>query len=103
MRGSATGDEPPELRDWKAEQRRNGIEPQYRDLQQPEKGATERSLFAEQTGQCVYCGRGISLEADKMIATLNLDHPELVVEGSLSATGSPARGRCFPRIIGTFR
>ena len=61
MRGSAKGDEPLELREWKAEQRRNGIEPQYRDLQQPEKGATEKSLFAEQTGQCVYCGRGISL------------------------------------------
>ena len=65
MRGSAKGDEPPELRDWKAEQRRNGIEPQYRDLQQPEKGATERSLFAEQTGQCVYCGRGISLDRNQ--------------------------------------
>ena len=62
MRGSAKGDEPPELRDWKAEQRRNGIEPEYRNLQQPERGATEKSLFAEQTGQCVYCGRGISLD-----------------------------------------
>lgn len=62
MRGSEKGDEPPELRDWKAEQRRNGIEPNYRDFQQPEKGATKQSLFAEQTGQCVYCGRGISLE-----------------------------------------
>ena len=62
MRGSAKGDEPPELRDWKAEQRRNGIEPEYRNLQQPERGATEESLFAEQTGQCVYCGRGISLD-----------------------------------------
>ena len=61
MRGSAKGDEPPELRDWKAEQLRNGIEPEYRNLQQPERGATEKSLFAEQTGQCVYCGRGISL------------------------------------------
>ena len=62
MRGSTKGDEPPELRDWKAEQRRNGIEPEYRNLQQPERGATEKSLFAEQTGQCVYCGRGISLD-----------------------------------------
>ena len=62
MRGSAKGDEPPELRDWKAEQRRNGIEPEYRNLQDPERGATEKSLFAEQTGQCVYCGREISLD-----------------------------------------
>ena len=61
MRGSNKSDEPPQLRDWKAEQRRNGIEPEYRNLQQPERGATERHLFAEQTGQCVYCGRGISL------------------------------------------
>ncbi|MCY4582364.1 MAG: TIGR02646 family protein [Chloroflexi bacterium] len=62
MRGSTKGDEPPELRDWKEEQRRNGIEPEYRNLRQPERGATEESLFAEQTGQCVYCGRGISLD-----------------------------------------
>ena len=61
MRGSAKGAEPPELRDWKAEQYRNCIEPEYRNLQQPERGATEESLFAEQTGQCVYCGRGILL------------------------------------------
>ena len=62
MRGSAKGDEPPELRDWKAAQRRNGIKPEYRNLQQPERGATEKSLYSEQTGQCVYCGRGISLD-----------------------------------------
>ena len=65
MRGSAKGDEPPELRDWKTAQHRNGIEPEYRNLQQPERGATEKSLFAEQTGQCVYCGRGISLERNQ--------------------------------------
>ena len=50
MRGSNKGDEPPELRDWKAEQIRNGIAPEYRNLQQPERDATEQSLFAEQTG-----------------------------------------------------
>ena len=62
MRGSAKGNEPPELRAWKAEQRRSGIEPAYDDLQQPQRGATHESLFAEQTGQCVYCGRGMSLD-----------------------------------------
>ena len=62
MRGSAKGAQPPELRDWKAEQYRNCIEPEYRNLQQPERGATEENLFAEQTGQCVYCGRRISLD-----------------------------------------
>ena len=61
MRGSAKGDEPPELRDWNATQCRNGIEPEYRNLQQSERGVTEKSLFAEQTGQCVYCGRGVLL------------------------------------------
>ena len=61
MRGSAKGDEPPELRDWKTTQCRNGIEPEYRNLQQSERGVTEKSLFAEQTGQCVYCGRGVLL------------------------------------------
>ena len=65
MRGSAKGDEPPELRDWKTAQHRNGIEPEYRNLQQPERGATQKSLFAEQTGQCVYCGRGISLDRNQ--------------------------------------
>ena len=65
MRGSAKGDEPPELRDWKAAQRRNALEPEYRNLQQPERGATEKSLFAEQTGQCVYCGREISLNRNQ--------------------------------------
>ncbi len=61
MRGSNKGPEPAELRNWKAAQRAAGIEPQYGDLQQPQRGATFSSLFAEQTGQCVYCGRGISL------------------------------------------
>lgn len=61
MRGSDKGPEPAELRDWKADQRAAGIEPEYGDLQQPQRGATVSSLFAEQTGQCVYCGRGISL------------------------------------------
>ena len=65
MRGSAKGDEPPTLGDWKAAQRRNGIEPEYRNLQQPERGATEKSLVTEQTGQCVYCGRGISLNRNQ--------------------------------------
>ena len=60
MRGSNKGSEPAELRDWKTAQRAAGVRPEYDDLQHPEKGATVDSLFAEQTGQCVYCGRGIS-------------------------------------------
>ena len=65
MRGSAKGDEPQELRAWKAAECRADIEPQYRNLQQPQRGATEKSLYAEQTGQCVYCGRKISLDENQ--------------------------------------
>ncbi|MCY4551319.1 MAG: TIGR02646 family protein [Defluviicoccus sp.] len=61
MRGSDKGPEPAELRGWKAAQRAAGVEPVYDDFRHPEKGATMSALFAEQTGQCVYCGRGISL------------------------------------------
>ena len=61
MRGSAKGREPEELRAWKELQRDAGIEPEYRALQRPVRDAMLRSLFEEQTGQCVYCGRGISL------------------------------------------
>ena len=61
MRGSAKGREPEELRAWKKLQRDAGIEPEYRALQRPVRDAMLRSLFVEQTGQCVYCGRGILL------------------------------------------
>ena len=61
MRGSAKSPEPAELCAWKVVQGDNGIEPKYGDLQHPERCATVTSLFAEQTGQCVYCGRCIVL------------------------------------------
>ena len=62
MRGSAKGREPEELLAWKETQRAGGIEPEYRSLPQFERRATVNGLFAEQTGQCVYCGRRISLD-----------------------------------------
>ena len=62
MRGSAKGEEPEALRAWKAGQRAACIEPRYRDLSRDVKQATGQALFLEQTGQCVYCGRGIDLE-----------------------------------------
>ena len=65
MRGSAKGPEPAELCNWKTVQGDNGIEPEYSDLQDPERSATLNSLFSEQTGQCVYCGRGIVLKKHK--------------------------------------
>ena len=61
MRGSAKGREPEELLGWKEAQRVGGIDLEYRNLPLPEKRATVNVLFAEQTGQCVYCGRRISL------------------------------------------
>ena len=60
VRGSAKGREPEELRVWKELQRENGVEPEYRNLPRPVRDALEGSLYKEQTGQCVYCGRGVS-------------------------------------------
>ena len=62
MRGSAKGEEPEALRAWKAGQRAACIEPRYADLSREAQQATRKALFIEQTGQCVYCGRGIDLE-----------------------------------------
>ena len=61
MRGSAKGREPEELRTWKELQREAGIELEYDALPGLERDALRHSLYAEQTGQCVYCGRRISL------------------------------------------
>ena len=61
MRGSAKGLEPAELRAWKGIQRGNGIEPEYRSLPRPERRAAVNNLYAQQTGQCVYCGSKVSL------------------------------------------
>ena len=61
MRGSAKGEEPEELRAWKAGQMVAGIEPRYDDLSRGPRQATKQAIFIEQTGQCVYCGRAIKL------------------------------------------
>ena len=62
MRGSAKGEEPEVLRDWKAGQRAACIEPLYSDLSAVARQAMKQAMFIEQTGQCVYCGRGIDLK-----------------------------------------
>lgn len=62
MRGSVKGKEPEALLAWKAGQQAACIEPQYADLSRDAQQATRQALFVEQTGQCVYCGRGIDLE-----------------------------------------
>ena len=62
MRGSAKGEEPEALHAWEAGQRAACIEPRYDDLSGDSRQATRQALFIEQTGQCVYCGRGIDLE-----------------------------------------
>ena len=61
VRGSAKGEEPEALRAWKAGQQAACIEPRYVDLSRDANESTRRALFVEQTGQCVYCGRGIDL------------------------------------------
>ena len=65
MRGSAKGREPEEICVWKEIQRDGDGKLEYPNLPRPERDAMESSLCAEQTGQCVYCGRGISLHPHK--------------------------------------
>lgn len=65
VRGSAKGRESEELRAWKELQRENDVELEYRNLPGPVRKAMESSLYREQTGQCVYCGRGISRGAHR--------------------------------------
>ena len=62
MRGSAKGDEPKALTSWKKDQWAALVKPRYGDLSGDPQHATKKALFAEQTGQCVYCGRAIDLE-----------------------------------------
>ena len=62
VRGSAKGEEPEVLRGWKAGQRAARLRPRYDDLSRDAREATKKALFVEQTGQCVYCGRGIDIE-----------------------------------------
>ena len=50
------------LSSWKGGQHAAGITARYGDLSGNPQQATKKALFAEQTGQCVYCGRGINLE-----------------------------------------
>ena len=59
------------MRSWKACQRAACIEPQYDDLSSDAKQGTRQALFIEQTGQCVYCGRGIDLE---LYNTQHIEH-----------------------------
>ena len=62
MRGSRKGSAPPELVGWIAEEKKAGIELNYRNWTSQLRGVVVDRLFEEQTGQCVYCGRGIKLE-----------------------------------------
>ncbi|MCY4556421.1 MAG: TIGR02646 family protein [Chloroflexi bacterium] len=56
------GEEPEPLRAWKAGQQAACIEPRYGDLSRDAQQVMKQSLFIEQAGQCVYCGRAIELE-----------------------------------------
>lgn len=65
MRGSNKGDAPRELMDWIAGEQGAGIEPRYGNWPRPVRDQVESFLFTEQTGQCVYCGRSITLGANQ--------------------------------------
>ena len=115
MRGSDKGPEPAELRGWKAAQRAAGVEPVYGDFQHPQKGAVATRLFVEQTGQCVYCGRGISLplqlrqchiehfrpRSKPEYAGLQLDYANLFLSCGPEGEGGP-RQTCGNRKDGWF-
>ena len=62
MRGSRKGRAPQELEDWVHIERTAGIPPRYRNWPAKLRGIVLSQLVGEQTGQCVYCGRGIVLE-----------------------------------------
>ncbi len=102
MRGSNKGDAPRELKDWIAEERRAGIELRYGNWPRPVRDRVERCLFAEQTGQCVYCGRSITLGAYQKY---HIEHfrprwhyLKLEVEfGNLFLSCGPSKGDRGPR------
>ena len=106
MRGSAKGREPKELRAWKKLQLASGIKLEYQALPGNERDAMRRSLYAEQTGQCVYCGRGISLGRRESFhiehfrprwnyPTLQLDYANLFM--SCGPDGEPGVGETCGR------
>ena len=65
MRGSNKGDAPRELVNWIAGEQAAGIEPRYGNWPRQVRDQVESFLFAEQTGQCVYCGRSITFGANQ--------------------------------------
>ncbi len=65
MRGSNKGDAPRELVDWIAGEREARIEPRYDNWPGAVRVRVQECLFEEQTGQCVYCGRSITLDANQ--------------------------------------
>ena len=62
MRGAAKGEEPEDLRAWKAGEARACSGPCYEALGSHLRQTLKQALLMEQTGQCVYCGRRIRLD-----------------------------------------
>ena len=61
MRGSEKGGAPQDLVDWIAGEKDAGITLNYRNWPAQLRETILSRLFEEQTGQCVYCGREISV------------------------------------------
>ena len=61
MRGAAKGEEPEDLRAWKAGEAKACLEPRYEALPSDVRRTLKQALLMEQTGQCVYCGRRIRI------------------------------------------
>lgn len=62
MRGAAKGEEPEDLQTWKAKQAEAGLKPREGALGTNLRRTLKQTLFMEQTGQCVYCGRRIQID-----------------------------------------
>lgn len=92
MRGTIKGDEPQKVSDWKAENA--GIRLVWGQMPPKTREALELSLWLEQKGLCVYCGRRLTLGAKTRLTgkpVYHIEHfrpkdrdryPELVFEHS---------------------
>ena len=85
MRGAAKGDEPEDLRAWKAGQAGGAcLRPRYGDLHGHLRRTLRQVLLREQTGQCVYCGRRI-----RLVLTANEHDEECHIEHFRPQVGWP--------------
>ena len=76
MRGAAKGEEPEDLRTWRAEQAGADLKPHYGDLDRVVQRALKQALFMSQSGQCVYCGRRLLINStgDEQDVECHVEH-----------------------------